>query len=632
MQPIDNGATNGVKFTTMPPRNQDGPRAVFKPPTFVPDTDWDLDRIYDAQSEHEQGLFYLSGLLAQWMRRDARLASVLDTRAASVVGLPFVVETASDDPGRLEKKAAKRLEQSWTQIVPEKLARDVVEWVTLMGFCWCQLHWEVQPDGVWTPRLEPWHPMWFRYDQYVRTWQVETETGLHNIVPNQGQWVLFSARAMMPWLSGAVLSLSIPVLVRSWTWKDWANFNETLAQAFLKGKVPAWANPTTDDDNGSPSKTTFLAQLVGLGRDNRHILCEVDSAGNGYDATYESINGEGFASFEKARQAADLEIAIRIQGQNLTTEMQSGSLAGSKTQNTVRQDIIESDCETLATDTHDGIAVPFAALNYGDGELAPWAYWNPEPPENNKELALTLKDLVPVLGTLDTLLAPHGLQIALPLLLEKLRLPVVKRTIETPQPIALPTAPKLGPVPQQRRAWSASSADARVMIALYPSPEIAALLALRSGEKPEHLHCTLAYLGRIAEVESKAAALQEVVARVAARARPYMAEIGGLGRFSNGDVDVLYASVECFGLHQLYRSLCSELEEIGLAPRGEHVFSPHITLAYLDRFTESPIDRVDRFPLAFAALSLVVENERLDFPFRGEWSARIRAPFVRSMR
>jgi len=89
---------------------------------------------------------------------------------------------------------------------------------------------------------------------------------------------------------------------------------------------------------------------------------------------------EGFKELI-ARQDGDVSIAI--EGQNLATENTSvGAKASAQVGQGVRQDYREADAYLLATGFYDQVLRLWALWNYGDPELAPWAVYDPTPPED----------------------------------------------------------------------------------------------------------------------------------------------------------------------------------------------------------------------------------------------------------
>jgi 2'-5' RNA ligase len=154
-----------------------------------------------------------------------------------------------------------------------------------------------------------------------------------------------------------------------------------------------------------------------------------------------------------------------------------------------------------------------------------------------------------------------------------------------------------------------------VMVALYPTPDIAALLAQPGGEPAETLHVTLAFLG---DAYNLAAAqvdrLKQTVASFASRTAPIVGEVSGVGHFTAGPEPVTYASIDCPELAERRQSLVDSLtwDDDLPSPSTAHGFAPHCTLAYDDRQVELP-----NVPLTFETVSLCVGGERTDFPLYG---------------
>lgn len=153
------------------------------------------------------------------------------------------------------------------------------------------------------------------------------------------------------------------------------------------------------------------------------------------------------------------------------------------------------------------------------------------------------------------------------------------------------------------------------MVALYPSPDVAEMLAQDAGEPAEDLHVTLAFLGDASELDDPAA-LKAVVQGIAASAPPLTGEVAGIGHFTAGPEPVTYASPDVPGLSELRQSICEGLEGAGVEPSGDHGFTPHMTLAYARTEPDIP-----NLALAFNTLSLVIAGDRTDYPLSGKQAA-----------
>ena len=88
------------------------------------------------------------------------------------------------------------------------------------------------------------------------------------------------------------------------------------------------------------------------------------------------------------------------ESKNLTSEVKEGSFAAARVHADVRQAILESDARALAQAVYTQIARPFAAINFGDPELAPRTSWDIIPYEDNKALADTLSQFAIAVSTL----------------------------------------------------------------------------------------------------------------------------------------------------------------------------------------------------------------------------------------
>jgi hypothetical protein len=98
--------------------------------------------------------------------------------------------------------------------------------------------------------------------------------------------------------------------------------------------------------------------------------------------------------------SANTAIAIAVLGQNLTTEVKSGSFAAAKVHNKVEIQRIRNDGETASTVLHDQALEWWAEFNFGSRDLAPWPIWRTDPPTDQKERAETLLALSQALSTL----------------------------------------------------------------------------------------------------------------------------------------------------------------------------------------------------------------------------------------
>lgn len=168
------------------------------------------------------------------------------------------------------------------------------------------------------------------------------------------------------------------------------------------------------------------------------------------------------------------------------------------------------------------------------------------------------------------------------------------------------------------------------MVAVYPTEEQAADLVVDGGSEAETMHCTLVFLGEVADLDLDA--VQRAVASVARATAPLSGAISGVALFAKGDEghpQVVIPSAK--GLSTLRTRVVDALAAEGVYSASEYDWVPHMTLAYSDD-PEIPDMSVVGKAVSFDSLSLAVADERSDFEFSGEESlgARSSEPLSRS--
>lgn len=161
-----------------------------------------------------------------------------------------------------------------------------------------------------------------------------------------------------------------------------------------------------------------------------------------------------------------------------------------------------------------------------------------------------------------------------------------------------------------------SKADTQngAMVALFPTPEVAAQLAQPGGEPADDLHVTLAYLGPAANVEGEDS-LRQAVAEWAAKTAPIGGSISGIGQFTAGPTPVTYASVDAPTLAAARERLLQCLWYSWSSTTREHGFTPHITLAYDERQITVP-----NLAVEFTEVTLAIGDQRETFPLAGAYA------------
>lgn len=165
----------------------------------------------------------------------------------------------------------------------------------------------------------------------------------------------------------------------------------------------------------------------------------------------------------------------------------------------------------------------------------------------------------------------------------------------------MPPATRSSPPKVQRFAKEDVPSDT-VWVGVPVPAEAASILAIPGGEAPETLHITVAYPGKREQLpEVDPLWVRKAIGEVCSGVAPFWGRASGLLRFAASPTsdgkDCVCAAVDAPGLVQFRQTLVRALAAIGLPPRPEHDFQAHITLAYIDPDSSSPVERLE--PISF---------------------------------
>lgn len=168
-----------------------------------------------------------------------------------------------------------------------------------------------------------------------------------------------------------------------------------------------------------------------------------------------------------------------------------------------------------------------------------------------------------------------------------------------------------------------SQVNTGAMVALMIPPEIGEQIAIAGGEPIEDLHITLAFLGETSDIDpERLPLLRQELSNIAQCHYSLSGRIAGLGRFDapEGQPDPIIALPDIPGLPELRQALVSGLHDILVPANNEHGYTPHITLAYIEKSAPMPVKDVPNLDLYFDQICLVLGDERFFFPLLGQKS------------
>lgn len=413
----------------------------FKPARPIPSPNawrvaWSKGSVDEAIATHDYGNFMASALLIEAMMRDDTLDAVLSTRVLSLLGLPIQFDPPHGTPeARLgeAKNLSRLVEVAHPHACPMSALIQLVRWGVMLGVGVAQVHWEVNETAtLLSPRLEVWHPMHVMWRWDTRSYWVNTQEGVEEIVPGTGRWVLFTPYGEeRGWMHGAVRSLGLVWLAREFVRRDWLRWSETFSIGIRKAIVPASA----DDE----AKDKFHAQVASLGSETTVLLQKADS-GEGFDidVLFPSA-GDASGGFQALMDKLESRMAIRILGQNLSTEVSGGSFAAADVHYRVLQGLLSADGLALGETLRRDVWQPWAEHNFGTASLAPSVMWRVAPIEDKAGDASVASTVIAAIVQA----TQAGLPIDARAMLERAGVPVLSRgeAVARTAPQAPPGAP-----------------------------------------------------------------------------------------------------------------------------------------------------------------------------------------------
>lgn len=313
-------------------------------------------------AEHDLGNFQRSALLWEQMRRDDRVSATMSVRINALLGLEhsFVqqasVSAEAQALERIREANAPRLELAWTAFATPAERKQILSWAFGVGFAFGRIEREMTADA-WLPQLTVWHPSFVTWRPNELLYYVQTAgQGQVPITPGENGWWLWTPFGYKRgWAEGYVHKLAMPWLARSFSYRDWCRYNEVHGLPTTKAFIPLG---TQDDDEARyltelANRTTAPTVRLPLNKDNTR----------GYDFELVEAKADTWEAFQGMKNDANVDIAVAVLGQNLTTEVQGGSFAAAKVQDKVRGDILEDDARAFESFLNAAVFQDFARFN-----------------------------------------------------------------------------------------------------------------------------------------------------------------------------------------------------------------------------------------------------------------------------
>lgn len=364
--------------------------------------DWSPDDIRAAVYTSSTGWLTLAGDLCTAMNGDDRIPSLKAARVMAVQGAPLSFEAAAS--GRLRRRALKaaQAEEDWWEMLPEAELEELRGWLRFFGVAVGELVW-IEPDpadptgqlmmarirnGRNVPRLKVWDPRNLRKDLDTGYWWVRTRDGTEELVePGKGKWILLHNGGMRPWLKGAWRGVAELWLAKKYAREDWAKQSERYADGMI------WV--TSPEDSDEPERKALAADFDKSGK--RPVIIGLP----GYEAKILELTARAWETYQTQWDKADRSMSVAILYNDLATESKKSAGTGAQLQGEVRDDVKKADAAQDETDFRAQVLAPWAQVNFGDPELAPWPVYDVAPSEDLQALATTWNLVAQALRTAD---------------------------------------------------------------------------------------------------------------------------------------------------------------------------------------------------------------------------------------
>ncbi len=306
-----------------------------------------------------------SELFDEMEEKDFHLASVMQTRAASVGGLEMTITPASEDE-RDHEIAEEVSNIFWSIQNIYTTLTDILIAGLGYGVALGEIYWAMKNGRVEIDKIAVRDCRWLRYEdlndptKLVEFPRWVTMQEPHGIKLDPKRFLHFTPLAgrRHPVRAGLYRGLVWLWLFGNYTIKDWLSFNELYGTPMRIGK---YGSSASDEE-----KKAVAAAVKSLGADAAAVIDEHS------EIKFEHLSATGKAPYAKTMAFFDAQKSKRVLGQTLTTEQGDvGSQALGKVHDEVRRDITVADAKRLAEVINRDVIRPLVDYNFGPQKSYP---------------------------------------------------------------------------------------------------------------------------------------------------------------------------------------------------------------------------------------------------------------------
>lgn len=370
---------------------RDQARIIYRDiPIVTVNTGWTPPAIRGAFLDLVAGIFDPVAQLIDTMIGDSRVWAGLCSRVGGLLGRPvdFAIPRKYQDSAAA-KECREAFVDAWPTMAAESMLSELQTWAIMLGHGHATILWDTTGEYA-IPHPRVWHPRYTYFGWDSRRIMAVTQDGQTPIIGGDGVWILHAPHGeYRGWMRGSVRATAPWWLGRNYALRDAMRWSEVNGLPMIKAKHPASA----DRD----MVAGFRDSLANLGGQTCVDLPQNIPEGSGtngnFDVDYLEPKGLGFEGFFKVIEACDREITLTLLAQTLTSSVGPegrGSYAAARVHADVRQALVEADARALERTIYTQLARPFAAMNFGNPDLAPTVKWDVSPYEDAATQAATL--------------------------------------------------------------------------------------------------------------------------------------------------------------------------------------------------------------------------------------------------
>lgn len=357
-------------------------------------TGWDITAVRAAIQSLVTGNFDQPAQLVDALGGDSRVQSAMQSRVGGLLGREIRHQIpAKYKDSALAKECLDAWVSHWPSMSNEPMLADMLHWSTLLGFWIGQILWDTTTP-IWKPHLVPFHPRYTYYHWMYRRYVLITMDGQVAVEPGNSHFVLHAPYGRYRgWMRGSVRAIAPWWLARNYALRDEARYSERHGMPIGLAITPSGADAVEIQ--------RYRDQVSQLGQESVIQLPQSqDPTIGSYDFKWLETTDGSYGVFQQLISQCNAEITLSVLGQNLTSEVKEGSFAAARVHADVRQAILEADGRAITETIYTQIARPFAALNFGDPDLAPRSNFDIIPYEDNKANADTFAQFAIAVSTL----------------------------------------------------------------------------------------------------------------------------------------------------------------------------------------------------------------------------------------